>query len=161
MLEPGSVSELLAWATGGAAGIGGAVMAAQQLWRKIAKTNSDIKVDTEVSGGTIEIIKLLREQNASAAAASALAASQYETLISTNTSRYKELLLTNTTLYDTINDLQLKVNELNLKIGDHQANNNSLKREIEALHNNNAELSKEVNRLTSEINNLRRGVTST
>jgi chromosome segregation ATPase len=158
MLDPSSVPELIAWGTGSLGGAGALILAAQQLWRRIAKTNSNIKVDTEVSSGTIEIIKLLRDQNAAAVVAANATASQYETLINTNAIRYKELLTTNDALYDTINSLQHKLNELHSKIGEYQADNVSLKREIQALHLNNTELSGQVHKLTTEIHNLRRGI---
>lgn len=136
----------------------GLVLAFQQIYRRFKSTNSNIKVDTEVSGSTIEIIRLLREQNTAAAAAAAAASEQYEKLISANAARYNELLETNNVLYSTINDLQVKINDLNSKIGGYQLDNQKLQNEIVTLRENNSNLAEQVTKLTSEVHKLRRGV---
>lgn len=141
-----------------AGGIVASIVAFQQIYRRIKSTNEEMKVDTEVSGGTIEIIRLLREQNAAASAAAAVTVAQYEKLIDTNAARYAELLETNNVLYETINSLQIKINDLNSKIGSYQMDNQKLQLEIVALRENNSNLSEQVNKLTAEVHKLRRGV---
>lgn len=155
MADLSSMSELIAMGFGGG---GVLVLAIQQFYRKFKANNSIVQVDTEGSGGTIEIIKLLREQNAVAAENNKTATAQYETLIASNALRYRELLVTNDQLYKTINDLQLKVNDLNSKIGQYQLDNLRLSSEISTLDINNKSLSEQVSKLTAEIHNFRRGV---
>lgn len=156
MADLSSLSELLAMGAGGG---GVLVLAIQQFYRKFKANNSIVQVDSEVSGGTIEIIKLLREQNAVAAENNKTTTAQYEILIASNALRYKELLVTNDHLYQTINELQLKVNDLNAKIGQYQLDNQKLSSEINTLDSNNRSLSDQVSKLTTEIHNFRRGVT--
>lgn len=156
MIDPTSVGELLATGGVGAAAL---VLGAQKLWRMFNLGNSGMKVDSEVANGTLEIIRLLREQNAVAAANNVATTAQYEALIASNAIRYKELLDTNDHLYQTINELQLKVNDLNSKIGQYQLDNQKLSSELSILDDNNRTLSDQVVKLTAEIHKFRRGVT--
>lgn len=141
-----------------AGGILASIVTFQQVYKRVKTTNEEMKVDTEVSGGTIEIIRLLREQNAAAAAAASVTADQYEKLIAINAARYAELLETNNALYETINELQGRINELNSRIGSYQMDNQKLQLEIVALRDNNGLLTEQVTKLTSEVHKLRRGV---
>lgn len=154
-MDVSTVGQYIGMAAGG---IAAALVAFQQVYKRIKSTNESMRVDTEVSGGTIEIIRLLREQNAAAAAAAAVTVEQYEKLIATNAARYAELLETNNVLYETINDLQGRINELNSRIGSYQMDNQKLQLEIVALRENNSNLSEQVTKLTAEVYKLRRGV---
>ena len=150
-----SAGELVAWIVGGGATF---TIAAQQIWRRFKVTNGNIKVDTEVSAGTVEVIKLLREQAASAAESNAKLTAQYEQLINSNSLRYKELLDTNNSLYTTINNLQKDINSLNSKIGDYQIANKHLQDEIDELRVDNTKLTSKVDVLTTEINKFKKGL---
>jgi chromosome segregation ATPase len=154
MLDPSSI-ENIAYGAGALTSLG---LVVQQIWKKIRLTNSSISVDTQISSGTIEIIKLLREQNAVAAVNTTNNSLQYEALIASNATRYRDIAANNDSLYKTINELQLKINDLNSKIGEYQIDNKNLKAEITLLHNNNVTLTDQVIKLTTEINKLRRGV---